>query len=53
MKRQGVETTMVSYSSVINACAKAGKYERAEHWLEEMKWKGYTTKGAHYDQVIA
>ena len=36
MLDDGVKGDVVSYSSVINACAKAGEAGRAEGWLQRM-----------------
>jgi pentatricopeptide repeat protein len=47
MKAQGIRPTVVCYGSAINACARAGKWERASEILAEMRERGDISPNAH------
>ena len=47
MRVDGVEANVVSYSSVIHACAKAGQAAEAEWWLAEMRRQGVDALPGH------
>merc|ERR1712012_1112752 len=48
----GVAPDVVSYNSVINACAKAGKADRAERWLAKAIEGGVAPNVVSYTAVI-
>merc|ERR1719476_242417 len=52
MTDQGVEANVITYSAVIDACAKAGNLERAEYWLGEMTNRGICPNAHSYSAVI-
>ena len=48
----GVEADVVSYSTMINACAQNGETARAEWWLQHMLDNGVEANVVSYSTVI-
>ena len=40
MEHDGIQANVVTYNSVINACARCGDAKRAEHWFQKMVAQG-------------
>merc|ERR1719277_2568526 len=52
MMCQGLNPTVVSFSTMINACAKVGDLGRAEHWYGIMQEHGVQPNGYCYSALI-
>merc|ERR1719222_308978 len=52
MEHAGLVPGLLTFNSVINACAKAGDVCRAEHWLSEMSERGVKPDTVSYSTVI-
>jgi len=50
--REGIAPNMVSYSVLLNVCAKSGDADRAERWLQAMYSAGIIPNEVCYNNVI-
>merc|ERR1719231_737633 len=53
MLEEGIRGDTISYTAVINACAKAGDVKRAEHWLVQMLKDGVEPNIITFNAVIS
>merc|ERR1719301_83508 len=51
MLETGVEPNVITFNSVIAACAKAGNGKRCEEWLEKMRRAGVQPNSFTYNSV--
>merc|ERR1712182_17843 len=52
MDQKCIDPAILTFNSLINACAKAGDISRAEHWLRETFRRGLTPDSISYSTII-